>query len=226
MNMFDNDEIGFDGWDTSDVDPSDCESKPTISKVGKYHLEVVSVKPRPEKENEDGTPRRPDILLTCVVLHSVKGQSPEGSLYYENVIAGGKGGGQPEEWAKKATCAFLHGVGLLRKEGQGDAAKFIDPETGTTRIDFGKMCAKLEALQFVADIKKEKGTDGYDDKFKLSFGRGAYTIGHPAVSDVPLNKEAAQTFLGRTGGGSKPPTDKPPASPPASPDGDDELAGL
>lgn len=179
-----NDEINFD---TEGVDPEKVGNRPTVDKAGKYHFEIANVKERFGSVNEKGALQFPNILCTCVVLYSVSGQSSEGAIYYHEVILGGKGGGRPDEWAIQATTAFLAGVGILKKVD----GKFLDPETNSTNINIKSLAARLKGLQFIGDIKREKSKDSqYDDKFKLSFGRGAYQVDDPFVMDVPKNRDA------------------------------------
>jgi hypothetical protein len=192
---------GFDDFDTSDVDPNKCVSSRTVDKIGKYHFEISKVIPRPDKEDKHGQPREQDINLICVVQCSVAGQSPEGSIYFHDLKVSGKGGGPMEGWVKESTCAFLSGLGLMKKIGEGESAKFVDAATGSTRIDPGAICKKLEGMQFIGDIKmNEWEKDGQPKKdFKLKFGRGAYHVLHPAVADVPKNRDSLAVYLQRTG---------------------------
>lgn len=179
-----NDEMNFD---TEGVDPDQINNRATVDKTGKYHFEIASAKERFGNVNDKGNLQFPNILCTCHVLQSVPGQSPEGSLYYHEVILGGKGGGRPDEWAIKATTAFLTGVGILKAVD----GKFLDPETNSTKINIKTLATRLKGLQFIGDIKREKSNDpNYDDKYKLSWGRGAYQVDDPFVSAVPMNRDA------------------------------------
>lgn len=179
---------GFDDFDAGDVDASQVGSRVTVDKPGKYHFEIVECKERPEKiDPATGKDRRPNILLTCVVLHTVEGQSPEGAIYYHELLLGGPGGAPQEPWSKRATCNFLHGVGVLVKHDD----KIIDPETKSTRIALGSLATRLKSLQFVGQVKREASDDPkYADKFRISFGQGVWRLDDPAIATVPVNKSA------------------------------------
>lgn len=181
-------------FSTDDVDESAVGSAIVVDQVGKYHLEIADAKNRFETMSDNGNPRRPDILCTCRVLNTVKGQSPEGSVYYHQIQLGGKGGGAPEKWQKESTVNFLHGIGLLKKVD----GKFIDPETGTTAINVKTLAKRLQGIQFIGHIKRNKSNDErYDDKFELLFGRGAFQVNDPAVANVPKNADALALIGGQ-----------------------------
>ncbi len=183
---------GFDDWDSGDVDQSKIGSgRREVDKVGKYHFEIseVTARPLPYATDDMSKHRRPDIGLTCTVLQTAPNQSPAGAIYYHSLVMGGKGPGAPiEQWAKEATMNFLAGVGILQNRN----GVWIDPETGTTRINSKTLVPRLKAVrQFVGNIRLNKSDDPkYPDKFELMFGRGAYPVDAPEVADVPKNEEA------------------------------------
>lgn len=182
------------GWDevpeldTEGVDSSKVSSHIVVDSTGKYHFRIADVKPRLEPVNQNGSPRRLDILVTCEVLESVAGQSPAGSLYFHTIPLTVKGGGPPDDWAKERLSAFLCGVGVLSAQG----SEVIDPETGTTKINSKTLCDRIANVkQFVGNIKCDKSDDPqYADKYELLRGRGAFQVDDPAVADVPKNLAA------------------------------------
>jgi len=176
-------------FDMSDVDPGKVGSRVTVDKAGKYHFEIETARENFQVMNDNGKPRSPDITVTCVVLEPVPGQSSAGSYYYHHIHLGGSGGGPPEPWQKEATVSFLSGIGLLKK--QGDI--YIDPETGAGKLNVKTLATRLQGMQFIGHIKCEKDKSGqYDDRYCLSFGRGAFVVDDPVVAEVPKCKAALE----------------------------------
>lgn len=185
---------GFDSWDTDDVDANDIGSgSPKVDKVGWYHFEIsATARPLPHAKDDMSKLRCPDILLACEVLRSVENQSPEGSVYYHNLIMAAKGGGPIESYDKTKTLNFLVGVGVLKKVD----GRIIDPETGTGRINTATLESRLNKLQFVGKLELNRGgprADGsgnYPDRIELTWGRGAFQVDDQKVKGVPKNEEA------------------------------------
>lgn len=174
--------------DAEAVDANELTSRLMVDHPGKYHLEISGAKNKFDTTDGNGGLATPHILVPCVVLISVQGQSPAGAFHYHRVDVAGKGGGPMEDWQVKATLAFLQGVGLLKnKDG-----KVIDPETGTTQIKLSTVAARLENKQFIGDLRLEKSSDPskYKDSIRFSFGRGAFPIDAAEVRSVPKNLEA------------------------------------
>lgn len=229
---------GFDDWSSDGVDGSKVGSgRVEVDKPGYYHFSIkATAKPSPYNNGRDGQPdyekpRRPSILLECVVLDSVANLSPAGAVLYHELIMGGKGPGAPiEAWAKEQTLNFLVGVGICQTRG----GEVIDPETGTTRLNSGTLVKRLDGLQFIGHVKVEKGgpkkdasgnqmadKNGsplfYDDSIGFPFGRGAFAIDDPRVSHVPKDVESLRAIgkehLATVGS-------KPPSPPPAPKQGE------
>lgn len=171
--------------DFDEVDPNELGNRPQVDQVGKYHFEISEASNHFETVKENGGQNTPNINVVCTVLKTVKGQSPEGSIYYHRLYVAGKGGGRVAEGTLKAVAAFLVGVGLLKKQD----GKVIDPATKSTRIDVKTIAERLKGIQFIGDIKRTK-SEGYDDKFELPWGRGVYQLDDPAVENIPKNEEA------------------------------------
>lgn len=201
---------GFDSWDTDDVDAAEIGSgDPKVDKVGWYHFEVsATARPLPHAKDDMSKLRTPDILLACKVLKGVKDQSPEGSVYFHNLILAGKGGGQIESYDKTKTLNFLVGVGVLKKVD----GRVIDPETRSTRINTQTLEARLNNLQFIGKLElnrggpRQDGSGNYPDRIELSWGRGAFQLDDPKVKDVPKCEEslkkAAKLHAANTANGS------------------------
>lgn len=192
---------GLFDMDAQAVDASKVGSRVHIEKVGKYHVELVDAKNDFETRTNKGDEKSPCVLVTCEVQASEKDLSPPGSMYWHRIDVGGKGGGPLEDWQLSSSVNFLYGVGLLKKvvvqqdDGMGtieDVVKFIDPATGTTKIEVHTLAERLKGLQAVFDMKLNKSKDPkYDDKIELVFGRGAFRVDDPMVSGLPwLHKDA------------------------------------
>lgn len=190
---FDND-VEWPDFDNDGVDTEKLGSTLKVNKKGIYHFNIVDAKPRMDRVGDNGKERFPDILVTCEVLESVPGQSGKGSLYYHELRVAGKGGSAPEDWIRVALCNFLTGLGILVVKDD----KVIDPETGTTKVNIQTLAARIKAVgQFIGDIKQNKSDDpNFDDKYELSFGRGAFRVDDPAVESVPKNV-AALKLIGK-----------------------------
>jgi len=174
-------------FDANEADASKTESRLYVDKAGKYHMEVARVTRRLETINEQGKPCAAHLIVSCVVLESVVGQSPAGSYLNHTIYLSAAGGGPPEKGSIDAAASFFRGVGILiEKDG-----KLVRKDTGASAMSLADMENLLENRQFIADIKLRKSNDPqYADKFELPFGRGAFTVDDPAVRTVPKNLPA------------------------------------
>lgn len=170
--------------DSEGVTQDDVQSTLQVDKPGKYHFEIAEAREDFSLTNKRSEPQAPHILCTCVVLHTVPGQSPRGSVLWHRINLGGKGGAPLDENGKRMTISFLAGVGLLKDQG----GKFIDPQTGTTAIDIATLASRLKSMQFIGDPKP----DTYEGRtsFRFNFGRGVFRIDDPLVATVPKDKGA------------------------------------
>lgn len=206
---------GFDAFDADGIEPQE-DSRP-VDKPGFYHFAIQEVTAHPEtcKNGNPNQPVSPHLLLICRVLHSVPGQSPEGSVYFHRMYMQGKGGGPAAKGCIQNNTNFLVGVGIMRTVKRTNAegkeiSVGVDAETGSTKVE--NLTSRLKGLQFVGNIKHVPSDDPqYGDKFELKFGSGAYTVDNPAVADVPKNVEALKEIGITLGNGG----DKKPAQAPA-----------
>jgi hypothetical protein len=191
----------FGTYDASDVDASEVGSgELPVDKPGMYHFLIeATARPSTHYKDDMNKSRKPDVLCICTVLHSVLGQSPEGSVYYHSVILGGYGGGEYKRTDRDKMCNFMVGLGILKKQGD----KIIDPETGSTKLNFATFAKRLNNVQFVGKITFNAGgakftlnesgeqvPDGkYQDKYELSWGKGAFPVGDARVKNVPKNED-------------------------------------
>lgn len=194
------DDNQFEDVDISDVDGSKAGSgRLKVDLPGFYHFGKIKAIARPKPYNDDNMSktRKPDILLECEVMCDVKGQSPVGSVFFQNIVLGGKGGGPVDKWDKERSTNFLVGVGILQSKGED----VIDPETGTTKVKASTLAARLEKLgHFCGKVelgkpseKKDVGTGKvsyYPARLELPWGRGAYPVTSRDVAHVPKNLEA------------------------------------
>lgn len=174
--------------DSEGVTQDDVQSTLQVDKPGKYHFEIAEAREDFSLTNKRSEPQAPHILCTCVVLHTVPGQSPRGSVLWHRINLGGKGGAPLDENGKRMTISFLAGVGLLKDQG----GKFIDPQTGTTAIDIATLASRLKSMQFIGDPKP----DTYEGRtsWRFNFGRGVFRIDDPLVSTVPKDKGALEAI--------------------------------
>jgi len=186
---FEDQEYSFDDVDLGEVDPEECEQNVTVDKPGKYHFEVEEVIAHPEPFKPDGNEASPHFVAILRVLKTVDGQSPRGSKHYHNVYVAGKGGGPAHPAVIEAACKFLFAVRGLEKSPDGNS--FVDPETGSSRFNPGKIGGRIKGAQFVGHLKfdKPKPDSGYSPRLGLHFGNGCFRIDDPKVADVPKSAE-------------------------------------
>lgn len=189
----------FGEMDAAGVDASSIGSgRLKVDKPGFYHFSIhAEARPMPYEKGDMSKQRKPDILLTCEVLHSTAGQSHAGSVHFHNLILMGKGGGPIEKWDRDKTLNFLVGIGVLKVVG-GDV---IDPETNSTRVNSRTLTSRINAVkQFCGKLEMGKANDRknaagevvgqYEARIEFPWGRGAFPVTSPDVSHVPKNLEA------------------------------------
>ncbi len=187
---------GFEDMDVSGVKGSDIANRGlAIDRTGLYHLGLdVEERFDKYKNGKDGAvdmtkPIWPGLNIRLTVLATSPGLSPVGSVMFHEVRLVGKGGAGPlEDWARKASNAFLVGCGVLNLIGD----QIIDPETGTTKVKSSTLAARLRKIgQIVGLVKMSKATTDYPEpKPEFPFGQGAYPVTDPKVAHVPKNLEA------------------------------------
>lgn len=205
-------------FDAAEVDATKVgnETSFNVEKPGKYHFEVTLAEDRLDTVDKGGHHTSPHVLVALTVIHTVPGQSPEGSRFLVNLFVAGKGGGPREKWQTEQTINLLEGFGLVtRKEGL-----LIDPENGTTKLNWKTWAARLRGMQVIADVKMSKPDPErtnpqtgkpYDPRPELGYGRGVYQVTDPKVKDVPKNVVALNAWLAATGRGQAAGLANPPA---------------
>jgi hypothetical protein len=189
----------FGEMDVAGVDAQNIGSgRLKVDKAGFYHFSIhAEARPMPYEKGDMSKQRKPDILITCEVLHSTPGQSPAGSAHFHNLIMGGKGGGPTEKWDRDKSLNFLVGIGVLKVVG-GDV---IDPETNSTKVNSKTLTARINAVkQFCGKLEMGKAGDKkdasgnvvgqYEARIEFPWGRGAFPVTSPDVAHVPKNLEA------------------------------------
>jgi hypothetical protein len=196
-------------FDASQVDTTKVgnETNFVIEKPGKYHLEVTFAENRLETIR-DGQHAAPHVLVALTVAHTVPGQSPEGSRLLVTLYIAGDGGGERKKWQTETTINLLEGFGLVvRKDGL-----LIDPETGTTKLNWKTWASRLLGMQVIGDVRMSKeDLPKYPSKAELGYGRGVYQITDEKVKDVSKNVVALNAWLAATGRGQSAGLANPPA---------------
>lgn len=179
----------FDDYelDGSEVDGDDLVGGDQVDQEGWYHLEIADVVPELDTVSDSGREKTPAVRFDCVVMQSVKGQSPQGSRLFHRIYVAGKGGGPPADGAIKSALRFGLGVGLLKQIEQDGKKITVDAVTNSPKIN-SETWKRAKGLHFVAKVNKEVD-EKYGDKFQIPFGR-CYRPSDPAVAKVPKNKEA------------------------------------
>jgi hypothetical protein len=193
-------------FDAAEVDATKVgnETSFNVEKPGKYHFEVTLAEYRLDTVDKGGHHAAPHVLVALTVIHTVPGQSPEGSRFLVNLFVAGKGGGPREKWQTEQTINLLEGFGLVtRKDGL-----LIDPENGTTKLNWKTWASRLRGMQVIADVKMSKPDPErtnpqtgkpYDPRPELGYGRGVYQVTDPKVKDVAKNTVALNAWLAATG---------------------------
>jgi len=192
----DNFDFDSDGVDTTKVSN---ETRFDLDKPGKYHFAIQASEKLAVVNESNGEQTSPHISLTLNVIHTVEGQSPEGSVLFANLWLAGKGGAPREEWQTTQTMNLLMGLGLVvEKDG-----KLVDPETGTTKLNWRTWVKRLDGMQCIGDVKMSKPDANrldprtqkpYPARPELPFGRGLYQVDDPKVKAVPKNVAALATI--------------------------------
>jgi len=207
---FENYDMDSEGTTSDEVD----KSKDQVDKEGWYHFEIADVVNELDTLSDNGKEKTPAIRFDMAVLETVGGQSPAGSRHYHRLYVGGRGGGPPSDGARKMAlkCALRLGL-LVDRDG-----KIVDPTTGLTKFGIS-LWHRAKGMQCVANIKLEKGEDGYADRYQVPFNE-FFQVDDPKVASVPKNMAALElTGKGESRSGQQ----KPPESGTA---GIDDLADL
>ncbi len=217
------DELVYDSgaYDRGDLDTGGEQ----VNKEGWYHLEVTDVKPDLATLDNNGNPHSPQICFTMMVLQTVDGQSPAGSRLYHRIYLGTKDGGPPKDAVVKAALRLGIALGLLEYTEIEGAEVPVIAGTKNTRIP-ASVWRGAKGRQIVANVKLEKGTGNYKDKYAIPFGE-CYDPMDEAVAQVEKNIDAL-ALLGKTPPAAPPqqPPKQPPAPPKAPFGGDDDLGDL
>jgi hypothetical protein len=192
----DNFDFDSDGVDTSKVSN---ETRFDLDKPGKYHFAIQAFEKLAVINESNGEQVMPHVSLALNVIHTVEGQSPEGFVLFANLWLAGKGGAPREEWQTTQTMNLLKGLGLVvEKDG-----KLVDPETGTTKLNWRTWVKRLDGMQCIGDVKMSRPDatrldprtqKPYPARPELPFGRGLYQVDDPKVKDVPKNAAALATI--------------------------------
>lgn len=201
---------GFDdgfAFDTDGLDPAEVERGGFIDKEGQYHFEISDVKFDTSKVK--GTPY---VEFCLTVLHSVKGQSPEGSRFnHQSYLS---------EGARGMTSGFGHRIGALKLLPTGEVDEkgqakhiYVDPKTNSKRVTKETWMA-VKGSQFVGTLKmgKDREVDGktYDARLELQISK-CWPVDADEVADVPKNVQAMKLI----GKAPKPKAATPPTAKPA-----------
>ena len=174
-------------YDTSEDTAEDVnKGGGSVDKEGWYHFEVNSVDvdldTHKDMSDPDSDEKTPSVCLTLDVLKSVNGQSPEGSRMWHRIYVAGKGGKPISEGGRKMLIKAALRTGLLR-EVDGKLVK----DDGTPGVH-PNLFKQLEGMQLIAEVKLEKGSKGYKDRYVIPF-QMLYQVDDPDVAKVPKNEE-------------------------------------
>ena len=185
-------------FDAGDADPEKIGGRGTVDKAGKYHFEIIDVKPDLATVSDNGNPKTPSVNFTLRVLESAPGQSPAGSLAWHRLYVGEKGGGPPKQGSFDAMIDFMVAIGRLKKVTEGGVTKFVNPDTGTAKFTLQHLVV-AKGDQFVGHMKREQKKDAHGNKIddyeiRLPFSGGTFRLDDRSVSDVPKNRDAAELW--------------------------------
>lgn len=174
-----------------DIDPGDIDTSGQVNRDGWYHFEVAAVKPELETVSEKGGSKTPSIRFDCLVLESVKNQSPSGSVLFHRVWVGGKDGAPVSDGSRKMMLKWALGLGLIAKTETG----FICTETKQPLKGLPvALWMRAVGVQFVARVEAEENNRGGKD-YRIPFST-CYQVDDPQVADVPKSK-AALALIGK-----------------------------
>ena len=229
------DDDGF-SYDANEVDADDNEKGGWLDKEGQYHFEVTDVLFETSKQKWT-----PYIEFRLTVLHSVPGQSAEGSKFSHSCYL--------SEGARGMTSLFGNRIGALKMVPTGETDekgqprhKYVDAKTNATAITKATwLAAKGNQFIGLVVLRKERTDKATGQKFDAKLevnGSKSWPVDAQEVADVPKNLQAMK-LIGKVS--AKPITPTPPihpaaastkAKPPvakpavATPATDDDLADL
>lgn len=189
---------GFDdgfSFDANEVNADENEKGGWLDKEGQYHFEITDVLFDTSKNK--GTPY---VELRLTVLHTIPGQSPEGSKFSHSSYL--------SEGARGMTTLLGHRIGALRMVPTGElnakgepTHRYVDAKTNATAITKATWLA-VKGGQFVGVVRLQKErTDKvtgqvYEAKLELN-GSKCWPVDHQEVADVPKNLQAMK-LIGKT----------------------------
>lgn len=186
----------LDSYDAGDIEPSQGGGR--IEVEGTYHLEIKSAK-LDEEFNRNG---RRQITVMLVALHSTPGLSPAGAAMWHHLELPSaddrnvqtKNGGTMFTAMMGALCEFCCSVGVFKREKMQDGKeRYIDPATGSTKLQVSSLPERLTGLQVIGRPKRrdweKDGKSGFEMQFP--WGRGCSLISAPENAHVPINETAA-----------------------------------
>ena len=190
LNQAAGDGSGFDdsySFETGDLDPNEVERGGWIDREGQYHFEITDVKF--DRSKNKGTPY---VELVLTVLHTVKGQSPEGSRFTHEAYFTENTRGMVSALAHRIGAVIAKPTGEVGADGKPKMT-YIDVKTGKAAINKETFLA-VKGSQFIGFVKFGKartGDDGknYDAKLELYVGK-SWPVDSPEVADVPKNLNA------------------------------------
>ena len=204
---FGGDGSGFDdgfSFSTEGVDSDDVERSGWLDKEGNYHFEISDIKF--DRSSNKGTPF---VELSLTVLHSVPGQSPEGSkLTSTHYIT---------EGTRNMITLLGHRIGALKAVPTGEVNEkgqpkfaYVDARSGAKQITPATWLA-VKGSQFVGVVRmgKETERDGQKYKGRLELVTNkCWPVDSEEAVDVPKNLQAMKLI-------GKKPFEKPKAAPAA-----------
>lgn len=202
------DEMAELDLDAEGVDPDSMGGGDFIDKEGKYHLEISDAPFKTAAESFRKS--NPEFQVRAVVLQSVQGQSPMGSVLFHHVelpIASDHdklvGKAQAPLFGIKlaALCNFCIACGVLEKR----EGKVFDPETKSTKLNHKTLGDRLKGKQFIGKVVKrmweKNGEQVIDNKtgqpgfsFELDPYHPATAVDDPANYGVPMDLAALEAI--------------------------------
>jgi len=188
-NGFGGDGSGFDdgfSYDTEGLDSDQVEKSGWLDKDGNYHFEIADI-----KFDRSRLQATPYIEFTLIVLHSVPGQSPEGSRFTStHYITDG---------TRPMVTLFGHRIGALKAIPSGETNEkgqpkfvYVDARTGSKVINQATWLA-TKGSQFVGVVRlgKDSERDGrvYKGRHEL-VGTKCWPVDSEEAADVPKNLQA------------------------------------
>lgn len=211
----------YDGFGNADVDDDDysfsgagksakdVQGSDLVDRPGFYHMELTGVVPDFSGVNRRGQERTKHVRFDFTVVHSVNGQSPQGSRYFHKHWVGTKN----PEWEQDAALKLAMGLGVAKEVKNPDGtAEIVDSETGSTAMTLATF-KRAVGNQAIVKLVLEKDNDG-KERITCPY-TSVYRPDDPRVRDVPKDIDAlegAGIFVGSE--------DAPLSS---APDADDDL---